>query len=270
MATEGGRRAANGCAANRAPMFSVVTCVANGAATIENTIKSVLGQTHRDFEYLVFDAKSSDGTAEILARYDDRIDYWCSEPDSGIYDAWNKAVRRARGTWIGFVGCDDQYYADALQKYAQLISRNDNERLQYVSSRVDFMLDGTLLQTIGRAWNWPEFSRYMTVAHVGSLHHRSLFAEYGEFDSRYRICGDYEMLLRPKNRLRTAYLPESTAMANYGGVSNLLAGPALREARRAKSTSGGRPVWRCEVEYLSARVKALVRGKVRWRPHVRS
>jgi glycosyltransferase involved in cell wall biosynthesis len=269
MGTAGGKRAASGRDLNRAPVFSIVTAVANGAATIEKTIKSVLGQTYRDFEYLVFDANSNDGTRDILARYSDQIDYWCSEPDSGIYDAWNKALRQARGTWITFLGCDDQFYADALLKYSQVLMRQSHEPLHYVSSRVDFMLNGKFLQTIGKAWNWPDFSKYMTVAHVGSLHHRSLFAEYGEFDSRYRICGDYELLLRPRAELRAAFLPDSTAMANYGGVSNLKAGPALREACRAKRTSGGRAAWRCEAEYWLARVKALVRSVVRWRPHVR-
>ncbi len=268
MSRQGGKRTASGRDASRAPMFSVITCVANGAPSIEKTIDSVLGQTHDDFEYLVIDAESRDGTPDILARYDDRIDYWCSEPDSGIYDAWNKALRLARGSWIAFLGCDDQFYADALLKYSRFLAQQGNEPLHYVSSRVDFILNGRPLQTIGRAWKWPDFCKYMTVAHVGSLHHRSLFAEYGEFDSRYRICGDYELLLRPRDKLKAAFLPESTAMAAYGGVSNLLAGPALREARRAKHMSGGRAAWRCEVEYLIARAKALVRGRVRWRPHV--
>jgi glycosyltransferase involved in cell wall biosynthesis len=270
MATQGGKRAATGCDVSRAPMFSVVTAVANGAASIEKTIKSVLGQTHRDFEYLVIDAASRDGTPEILARYEDQIDYWCSEPDSGIYDAWNKALRRARGAWIAFLGCDDEFYPDALLKYSQLLTHHGHESLHYVSSRVDFMFHGRRLQTIGKAWKWPDFSKYMTVAHVGSLHHRSLFADYGEFDTRYRICGDYEMLLRPRAKLRADFIPESTAMAGYGGVSNLDAGPALREARRAKRTSGGRAAWRCEMEYWVARAKAFVRGLVRWRPHARS
>jgi glycosyltransferase involved in cell wall biosynthesis len=246
-------------------MFSVITCVANGAATIEKTIESVLRQTYRDFEYLVIDAASSDGTPDILARYDAQIDYWCSEPDAGIYDAWNKGLRQARGSWIAFLGCDDEFYADALLKYSQLLSHHGKEPLHYVSSRVDFMLNGKHLQTIGQAWKWPDFCKYMTVAHVGSLHHRSLFAEYGEFDTRYLICGDYELLLRPRAALRAAFLPDSTAMANYGGVSNLKAAPALREACRAKRTSGGRAAWRCGLEYLVARVKALVRGTVRSR-----
>jgi len=248
-------------------MFSVITCVANGAATIEKTIKSVLRQISQDFEYLVIDAASNDGTPDILARYDDRIDYWCSEPDSGIYEAWNKALRLAHGEWILFLGCDDELCSDALLKYSQLLSRHEGEALQFVSSRVDLILNGKRLQTIGRAWKWPDFSTYMTAAHVGSLHHRSLFAEYGEFDTSYRICGDYELLLRPRARLRTAFLPEVTALATYGGVSNKLAGPALREACRAKRTSGGRAAWRCGIEYLDARVRALVRGVVlRWLP----
>lgn len=240
-----------------------MTAAFNGAATIGKTIRSVVGQSFRDFEYIVVDAASNDGTVGILEGFGDQIDYWRSEPDAGIYDAWNKALRLARGRWIAFLGADDEYYPDALENYARFLSSQDDGMLQYLSSRVVLMREGRRLGTIGRAWRWPEFSRYMTVAHVGSLHRRELFEQYGAFDPGYRICGDYELLLRPRATLRAAFLPMSTAKMAYGGVSNLRPRAALIEAARAKRTSGGRAAWLCALEFQYAQARAIIRGLVR-------
>jgi glycosyltransferase involved in cell wall biosynthesis len=251
------------CAGGAAPLISVITAVFNGAATIEKTIQSVVGQSFRNFEYIVVDAASSDGTVGILEGFGDRIDHWRSEPDAGIYDAWNKALQLARGRWIAFLGADDEYYPDALENYARFLSSHDDGTLQYLSSRVALMREGCRLGTIGRAWRWPEFSRYMSVAHVGSLHRRELFEQYGSFDPGYRICGDYELLLRPRATLRAAFLPVSTAIMTYGGVSNLHPRAALIEAERAKRTSGGRAAWLCALEFQYAQAKAIVRELLR-------
>lgn len=246
-----------------APLITVVTAVFNGAATIEKAIQSVVRQSFRNFEYIVLDAASSDGTVCILEGFADRIDHWRSEPDAGIYDAWNKGLRMARGRWIAFLGADDEYYPDALENYARFLSRHDDGTLQYLSSRVDLMREGHRLATIGRAWKWPEFSRYMSVAHVGSLHRSELFDQYGQFDPNYRICGDYELLLRPRAALRAAFLPVCTAQMAYGGISNVRPRAALREAERAKCTSGGRAAWLCAIEFQYALFKAMVRALVR-------
>jgi glycosyltransferase involved in cell wall biosynthesis len=261
---EGGRYVSSPDGADgAAPFITVVTTVFNGAATIEKTIQSLVRQSFRNFEYLVLDAASDDGTVRILEGFGDQIDHWRSEPDEGIYDAWNKALQMARGRWIAFLGADDEYYPDALENYARFLSNHDDGTLQYLSSRVVVMREGRRPVTIGRPWKWPEFSRYMSVAHVGSLHRTQLFEQYGQFDPNYRICGDYELLLRPRAALRAAFLPVCTALMAYGGVSNLRPRAALLEAERAKRTSGGRAAWLCALEFQLALAGTTMRKLVR-------
>jgi glycosyltransferase involved in cell wall biosynthesis len=242
------------------PKFTVVTAVFNGAATLEAAINSLRKQSFRDFEYVVLDGGSTDATVALLEQNTDAIHYWRSEPDSGIYEAWNKGLRVARGEWIAFLGADDAYYPDALAAYAAAIAAAPN--VQYVSSRIDLIKDGRRVRTVGQRWSWPKFSEYMTVAHVGSMHHRSLFETYGHFDETYRVCADYELLLRPRDRLRTAFLDATTARMQLGGISNARAHQVLEEQARAKRTSGGRPAWRCTVEQKWAMAKDRVRRLV--------
>lgn len=242
------------------PLFTVATVVMNGAKTLENTITSVARQTFCEFEYIVIDGGSTDGSVSILEKHRDRIDYWISERDSGIYSAWNKAISLARGQWISFLGADDTYCANALADYAQLISNLPDTEVQYISSRVELIKNGKSVRTIGLPWAWPAFSRYMTVAHVGSMHHRSLFEEYGLFDERYRVCGDYEMLLRPRHALRAAFLDRVTARMTLGGVSNANVALALEEQERAKRLTGRRAGWICALERRKAHVISLCRS----------
>jgi len=242
------------------PFFSVVTAVFNGAATLEATIASLRRQTFRNFEYVVLDGGSTDGTVRLLEKHGSEIAYWRSERDSGIYDAWNKAISVARGQWISFLGADDVYCPDALAQYAATIAGQAQAQLQYVSSRVRLVKAGKAVRTIGTAWSWPAFSRYMTVAHVGSMHHRSLFEEYGRFDQSYRLCADYEFLLRPRERLRSAFLDQVTAEMALGGVSNANARSALAEQERAKRTTGGRAGWLCAFERRKAHVTDTCRS----------
>jgi glycosyltransferase involved in cell wall biosynthesis len=138
-------------------LFSIVTVVFNGAATLQSAINSVAQQNCRDFEYIVLDGASTDGTVSILERNADRINHWASEPDAGIYDAWNKALRIARGEWIAFLGADDTYHPDALERYARAIERSPSANLQYLSSRVELIKHGKRVRTIGSAWSWPAF-----------------------------------------------------------------------------------------------------------------
>jgi glycosyltransferase involved in cell wall biosynthesis len=90
------------------PKISVLTVVRNGAATLNRAIESVVGQLNDDIEYVIVDGASTDSTLEIIKAYEDRIAFWVSEPDHGIYDAMNKALAFARGDWIIFLGADDQ------------------------------------------------------------------------------------------------------------------------------------------------------------------
>jgi glycosyltransferase involved in cell wall biosynthesis len=239
------------------PLFSVVTAVRNGAKTLAATIESVSRQTFRDFEYIVIDGASTDATVSIIEQWSSSISRWTSERDSGLYDAWNKALALARGQWVAFLGADDVYCEDALEQYARAIAALPDQGPQYISSRVQLVKDGRSIRTVGSAWSWPAFSHHMTVAHVGSMHHRSLFQQYGGFDDSYGICGDYELLLRPRGRLRAAFLDKVTVRMAVGGISNTAL--ALAEQERAKRTTGGRATFLCALERRSAYLRSRCR-----------
>ena len=91
------------------PLISIVTVVLNDAKHLEQAIKSVLGQTYDNIEYLIIDGGSTDGTLDIIRKHEKAIDYWVSEPDSGIYDAMNKGVSLATGDLIALLNSDDWY-----------------------------------------------------------------------------------------------------------------------------------------------------------------
>ena len=260
MVPEGGRRlAGNGTAfVADLPVISVVTVVRNGVATLERAIRSVVEQDYPNLEFLIIDGGSDDGTLEILERWTQRIAYWRSEPDSGIYDAWNKGVDLAGGDWIAFLGADDAFRPGAISAYARRITEA-GDALDFISSRAALVgTTGRLLRVIGRPWSWPAFQRYMTVAHVGSMHHRRLFERLGRFDETYRICGDYEFLLRAGAGLRAGFMDEITVTMADGGISGSgLA--ALREQKRAKLETGKRPTVSAMWEYGVAIAKFRAR-----------
>lgn len=89
------------------PFFSIITVVYNGIESIEETIKSVINQPNLNFEYLIIDGGSKDGTLEVIKKYSQNISYWISEKDEGIYDAMNKGIAKATGDYVYFINCGD-------------------------------------------------------------------------------------------------------------------------------------------------------------------
>ena len=103
-------------------LISIVTVSYNAVLTIEQTILSVINQTYPNVEYIIIDGGSTDGTVDIIKKYEDKIAYWVSEPDKGIYDAMNKGVVVATGEWINFMNAGDIFTdGDVIDKYLQLI-----------------------------------------------------------------------------------------------------------------------------------------------------
>jgi glycosyltransferase involved in cell wall biosynthesis len=100
---------------NTKPLISIITVVKNNEKYLEETIQSVINQNFKNFEYIIIDGKSTDGTIEIIKKYNNIIDCWISENDKGIYDAFNKGLEIAKGNLIGFVNSDDVLTPNALE-----------------------------------------------------------------------------------------------------------------------------------------------------------
>lgn len=220
------------------PLLSVITASYNSDKTIEKTIESLLNQNYSNFEYIIIDGGSNDKTLDIIKKYESifkekKINYtWLSEKDSGIYNAWNKGLKFSKGKWISFLGSDDVYLDSALKKYAEKISQNEDA--DFIHSKVKLINDDKIKFIVSDRWVWKNFKREMKIAHVGSFHNKKYFKKYGKYDEKYKIVGDYELLLRAQNQLKTFFFDDFTAEMKDGGVSNQNILAAFREVRKAK------------------------------------
>jgi glycosyltransferase involved in cell wall biosynthesis len=215
------------------PLVSIVTAVFNADDCVANCIESVLCQDYPSIEHIILDGGSTDGTVDILRKYEDRVSLWISEPDCGIYDAWNKGLKLARGEWIAFLGADDRY-PGAISAYMNLAVQYPTA--EFLSSQALLDHPSGHAPTFGGPWEWPRFSRAMTTIHVGTMQSRTLFERYGDFDTKYRSAADYEFLLRAGDSLRTAFMSATTVVMRAGGASDSTAG--LYETRDVKVQRG--------------------------------
>jgi glycosyltransferase involved in cell wall biosynthesis len=237
------------------PLVTVVTAIFNGRQYVEGCLESVLCQDYPNIEHLILDAGSTDGTIEILRRFDERIAYWKSEPDRGLYDAWNKALQIARGEWICFLGVDDVLLPGAIRSYMELAMQHPEA--EYLSARVRWVHPDGYQRINGKPWRWGEFARWMCVSHVGSMHRRWLYERLGNYDLSYGSAADYELLLRARQTLQAAFMPVVTAIMRTGGVSD---GPrAFADATRAKIVSGGRNPMLAKLELRIGNVRYHLR-----------
>lgn len=237
------------------PLVSVITAVFNGHEHIAACIESVLNQDYPNIEHIILDGGSTDGTVTILRSYEGRIAFWKSEPDKGVYDAWNKGLKLARGEWIAFLGADDIYLPSAISTYMDLARRNPGAQFLSSMARLDHPTGYSPI--FGGPWEWPRFARAMSTIHVGTMHHQSLFETFGQFDASYRIAGDYEFMLRSRDALRAAFTPAVTIVMRAGGLSDSTAG--YYEARRAKIEAGVRTPLAATVELRKAILRFYLR-----------
>lgn len=112
--------------------ISIVTIVYNNKQGLENTIKSVISQTYEDKEYLVIDGGSTDGSVDVINEYSDKIDYWVSEKDKGIYDAMNKGLKAATGEWVIFMNSSDVFVDEHV--LSNIFSREYDESISFIFS----------------------------------------------------------------------------------------------------------------------------------------
>ena len=215
------------------PLISVVTVVHNRVSHIEKTILAVLEQTYQNIEYIVIDGGSTDGTVDVLRRYDDRIDYWASEPDAGIYDAMNKALDLVQDpeAYVLFANSDDRLYTPfALER---LVAGGGGADLVY--GRM-LLTDGDAATIQGREVELRDLAGE-TLCHPATLTRRRVFDEVGKFDTSFRIAGDYDFLVRCfAHPVTTRYVPEIVSRMAMGGMNEELYMLSCRERKRVVRT----------------------------------
>jgi len=243
----------------RSIQFSIVIACRNVERTLDATLQSLRAQSCQDFEVIIIDACSTDRTLEIIRHHGDLIDHLISEPDDGIYDAWNKGIGLARGHHICFVGGDDTLLPDALGSLHKAAKANPDAHLICGKSRL-VSDTGVVLQTLHSRWDWQHFRHHMCIVHVGAAHARALFSEYGHFDQAYKITGDYELLLRAGPNLRCVAIDDCIANMTYGGASSMRY-QALWEAYRCKTLHRAITRPAAIIDLLTASLKLSIRKR---------
>lgn len=203
--------------------ISIITVAFNNRVFLEDCIRSVLSQTYNDIEYIIVDGGSTDGTLDIIRKYEDKISAWISEPDGGIYDAMNKGIGMATGDVIGFLHSDDLYADEwVIERVAKAFVENGVQSvygdLIYVnrnnSKVIRYWRAGRYSEgLINRGWMPP---------HPTFFVRREVYENYGSFNTSLKIAADYELILRffGKQKINTYYIPRVLIKMRMGGSSN--------------------------------------------------
>lgn len=204
--------------------FTIIVAVFNAKTTLQECIDSVVKQTYPNKELIIIDGGSKDGTFELLQSNQNSLAFWVSEPDDGIYHAWNKGLQQATGDWVCFLGADDFFWSsDVLDRLAmQLQALPPAIRVAY-GQILHIDSNNEVSQPIGQPWPQikESFKQYMCIPHVGTMHKKSLFEQHGLFDESFKIAGDYELLLRELKSGDAAFIPDIiTVGQRLGGLSN--------------------------------------------------
>jgi len=225
------------------PLISVVVATRNAADTIHRCIDSIVGQDYANWEIVVSDGNSTDGTIDNVKEYAASHSVsWQSSPDTGIAQAWNRALDMVRGDWILFLGSDDRLHDNHVFARIAPFLLTAKPEYRVVYGQVQLIEpDGHYLGNVGAPWAMARkrFTSIMSVPHQGCFHRSLLFRELGCFDESFHITADYEFLLRELPVHDALFVPETIVTdMEAGGVSDTSWRTMLIEFRRASRAHG--------------------------------
>lgn len=199
--------------------ISVITINYNNAQGLEKTIKSILAQTYKEYEYIVIDGGSTDGSKEIIEKYADKITYWVSEPDKGIFNAMNKGIVKATGEYLNFLNSGDIYANDNV--LYNTFANQENKASVLIGTVIVDHMKRTYRRNI-----FPEnklsLATYLshTINHQSTFIRRDLFSKYGSYDENLKIGGDWGFFLKViYNKDPLYFLNFDVAVFNTEGIS---------------------------------------------------
>lgn len=173
------------------PLLTIITAVLNNEKYLEESITSLQNQKYKNYEHIIIDGGSTDRTIDIIKKYEDRIDYWCSEKDMGIYDAFNKGMKLASGQYIGFLNSDDSYSDNAFEILTKYIKKNSDKDFIFGAVKKHWgVLYGYKPYKI--YWSWGFYSSHST----GFFIKTESAKKVGLYNLKYKFSADYDYFFR--------------------------------------------------------------------------
>lgn len=211
--------------ANVSPLITIITAVFNGAQSLEKCIFSVICQTYSNIEYIIIDGGSTDGSIEIIKKYEARIAYWVSERDRGIYDALNKGLQKASGDWVLVLGCDD-VLVDSLHLVApHLVSQDEIYYGDVYLPSQHKIYDGKF---------YAYKLMYFNISHQSIFYPRKYYSKH-QYSLNYQLAADHVYLLNAygNKEFKLTYFPILIALYNdVSGKSSLIEDVVFRKCQK--------------------------------------
>ncbi len=181
---------------------AIVTITYNAEDVLEETILSIINQSYKNIEYIVIDGASTDGTIDIIKKYEDKINYWISEPDEGIYFAMNKAIEKATGEWINFMNAGDTFFDLDTVEYVMKYKTDSAELLygNYKKKKANLVV---------RAQSRENWFKTMPFNHQ-TLFTKALIMKENPFNTKYRIAADHNFIVSMFNAKKNFYYFDKT------------------------------------------------------------
>ena len=202
------------------PLVSIITVALNGEKHLEQTIQSVVCQSYRNIEYIIIDGGSTDGTLDIIKKHEEKIDYWISEPDNGIYDAMNKGIKLAQGELVGILNANDYYHQGAVQTIVVEALKHPESHI--IHGDLEFLHTNGIRQIWRSKDNISKYDLFrMPINHPTAFVRASCYRDCGYFDVHYRSAADYDLILKffLECKLIFHYAHSTIAFMRGGGIS---------------------------------------------------
>lgn len=209
-------------------LISVITVVFNGIAHLEKTILSVLNQTYSNIEYIIIDGRSTDGSVDLIKKYEYKIDYWISKEDNGIYDAMNRGIELVNdpNSYIIFLNSDDFFFNESVIKNSIKLFKD----FEFIYGKVLFRdLENGYEKIAGKSISFKSLP-FSMIQHQATFTKKSLFLILGNFNTSNKIISDYEFAVKVfSSKCQTKFINEIISVMAMGGMSYKLANITLKE-----------------------------------------
>lgn len=201
------------------PLISVITIVKNGEGHIERTLMSVTAQVFDDYEYIVIDGESKDGTVNIIRKFQDKIDCFVSEADDGIADAFNKGIEMSQGLWLNFMNAGDTFVdCNTLSSCVEQLRALPSDYLLMTGYAVNKR--NNFIYPIVKLRNNMHLFDKSRQAHQASFFNRTLFEKYGGFSQRFSIVMDLDFYMRVLKEEKFYFCDKQICTFDTSGVSS--------------------------------------------------